>query len=80
MKAIFISLCAFSITFAASATFILFVLKVPTFTIFLYTSSIRSNAYLLDPEVILTIFSIVFLLSHWINSFCSTTKKVFIKF
>ena len=54
-KAIFRSLCVFSITFAASAIYILSVTKIPALIIFLYNLAIRSVAYLFEPLTILTI-------------------------
>ena len=62
-NAILISLCVFSITFAASAVLIDAALKTPAFIILLYTFAIISRESLSHPETTLTIFSIVCTLS-----------------
>ena len=52
IRAILISRCVFSITFAASATFMLSALYVPASIIFPYILSMNSADSAFDPEVI----------------------------
>lgn len=61
IKEILISRCVFSITFAASATFILEALYIPALIIAPYTFAISSHDSAESPETIFKIFSSVFL-------------------
>src|SRR5699024_7759109 len=63
MKAILISRCAFSITFAASATLMLGARCIPASIISLYTENIVSSASSSEPDTTFTIFVNVLTLS-----------------
>ena len=75
-KAILISRCEFSITFAASATLIVGAECVPAVITDAYTSSTIRAISGVDPDVTFLIFSVTFLYDLWYTNPCVLKTRI----